>query len=58
MDMGYVSVKDFKKLEKKVDSMIAAHKPSSRLTKKERIMVREAKKDLTKKQGFISLKEL
>ncbi len=58
MEMAYVSVKEFKKLEKKVNSMITARKPASKLTAKERKLVREAKSDIKKKQGFSSVKEL
>ena len=61
MGMGnaYVSAKDFKRLEKKVNAIFEAHSTDSKLTKEEKKLAREAKKDLkSKKKSFIPIEQL
>ncbi|MCX6768628.1 MAG: hypothetical protein NTY83_02195 [Candidatus Micrarchaeota archaeon] len=56
---AYVSVRDFKKLEQKVDLIMEAHASDRKLTKKEKSLVKEGKKDIKRKTGrFVSLEDL
>lgn len=56
---AYVSVRDFKKLEEKVDLIMEVHASDRKLTKKEKSLVKEGKKDIRRKTGrFVSVEEL
>lgn len=58
MGNAYVSVKDFKKLERKVNSIIDIHTADSKLTKEEKKLAREAKRDLRLRKNIIPIEEL
>jgi len=56
---AYVSVRDFKKLEQKVDLIMEAHASDRKLTKKEKSLVKEGKRDIKRKTSrFVSLENL
>lgn len=55
----YVSVDDFKKLEKKVNHIIEVHTLDEELSTEEKQLVDEVKKDITeKKPNFSSIDDL
>ena len=56
---AYVSKKEFKKLEKKVEYIIDMHKEDEELTAKEKEILKEAKKDAKgRKKAFTPVDEL
>ena len=56
---AYVSKKEFKKLEKKVEYILDIHKGDDVLTAKEKALLEDAKKDATgKKKAFTRVDEL
>jgi len=59
MESTYVSMEEFKKLEKKVNHIVEVHALDEELTKEEKILVDEAKKDIKeKKPVFVSVEDL
>ena len=60
MENAYVSIDDFKKLEQKVNELLAVHELDKLLTSEEKQLVREAKNDIknNRKENFISVDEL
>ena len=59
MESAYVSIEEFKKLEKKVNHIIEVHALDEELTKEERELVKKAKKDIKEKQKvFLSVEDI
>ena len=59
MESAYVSVEEFKKLEAKVNRILDAHALDEELTKEEKELVAEAKKDIKgKRANFVSADEI
>lgn len=56
---GYVSIGEFKKLEAKVNLILATHSIDQNLTQEEQLLIKEAKKDiLSKKTNFVSVTDI
>lgn len=59
MASAYVSIEEFKKLEAKVNHILEVHALDGELTKEEKELVEEAKRDIKEnKSNFVSLDEL
>lgn len=59
MEGAYVSVEEFKKLEAKVNRILDVHALDEELTKDEKGLIAEAKKDIKEKRAnFVSLDEI
>lgn len=59
MVMEYVSIEEFKKLEKKVNHILAVHALDEKLSKEEKKLVDEVKKDIKEdKSAFVSVDDL
>ncbi len=60
MGSACISAKDFKRLEKKVDALIEMHSEDTKLTAREKKLVKEVKDDLKHKRyhKFKSLDEI
>ena len=57
--MEYVSIEEFKKLEKKVNHILAVHALDEKLSKEEKKLVDEVKKDIKEdKSAFVSVDDL
>ena len=58
-DSAYVSLADFRKLEQKVNHIIQVHALDEELTKEEKDLIDEARKDIRKnKSEFVSVDSL
>lgn len=56
MESAYVSIEEFKKLEDKVNRILEVHALDEKLTKEEKELVNEAKKDVKEKRtAFVSI---
>ena len=59
MVMEYVAMEDFKKLEQKVNHILEVHAIDETLSKDEKELVKEVKKDLKEnKSAFVSINNL
>lgn len=58
MGNAYVSIEEFKRLEAKINRILDAHALDEKLTRKERELVKAAKKGIKKKSEFTSVEGL
>jgi hypothetical protein len=59
MESAYVSIEEFKKLEDKVNRILEVHALDEKLTKEEKVLVDEVKRDVKEKKAvFVSVEDI
>jgi hypothetical protein len=59
MVMKYVAMEEFRRLEQKVNHILEVHALDETLSKEEKELIKEAKKDIKKgRSAFVSVNEL